>query len=107
MTNEMPKHDPALEMAILFHHAYERLAPDVGYDTKVETRVFNPDSPNGKLMVLTCREILHNYTRTPTREEIEKALYNRPKDCKTHLDIICELLGIPKEEGASDDDKAS
>ena len=48
----------ALELAILFHHTYERLAPNVGYDTRVETRIFDPESPNGKLMVAVCAEIL-------------------------------------------------
>lgn len=49
--------DP-LDLAIMFHHAYERLAPSVGYDTRVETRIFDPESPNGKLMVAVCAEIL-------------------------------------------------
>ena len=48
----------ALHLAILFHHAYERLAPSVGYDTRVETRIFDPESPNGKLMLAVCAEIL-------------------------------------------------
>ena len=61
----IPKAEPApelpmdaLELAILFHHTYERLAPNVGYDTRVETRIFDPESPNGKLMVAVCAEIL-------------------------------------------------
>jgi hypothetical protein len=48
----------ALHLAILFHHAYERLAPSVGYDTRVETRIFDPESLNGKLMLAVCAEIL-------------------------------------------------
>lgn len=48
--------DP-LTLAILFHHTYERLSTNLGYDTRVETRIFNPESPNGKLMIATCAEI--------------------------------------------------
>jgi hypothetical protein len=48
----------ALDLAIMFHHTYERLAPSVGYDTRVETRVFDPESPNGKLMLAVCAELL-------------------------------------------------
>lgn len=47
-----------LELATLFHETYERLAPDFGYETRRETRQFDPDSPNGKLMIAVCKEIL-------------------------------------------------
>ncbi|WP_439448682.1 hypothetical protein [Stenotrophomonas sp. ATs4] len=34
-----------------FHEAYERLAPQFGYETRPETREFDPYSPNGRLMM--------------------------------------------------------
>lgn len=34
-----------------FHDAYERLAPQFGYETRPDTREFDPDSPNGRLMM--------------------------------------------------------
>lgn len=34
-----------------FHEAYERLAPQFGYETRPDTREFDPDSPNGRLMM--------------------------------------------------------
>jgi hypothetical protein len=40
-----------------FHEAYERLAPQFGYETRAETREFDPESPNGKLMIAVCREL--------------------------------------------------
>lgn len=52
-------YDPALSMARQFHDTYERLAPSYGYKTRPETMVFNPDTPNGRLMIQTCREIMH------------------------------------------------
>ena len=47
-----------IELAILFHNTYEKLAPSFGYETRTETKIFNPDSPNGKLMIAVCKEIL-------------------------------------------------
>ncbi len=48
----------ANDLAILFHETYERLAPQYGYETRRETRAFDLESPNGKLMVAVCREII-------------------------------------------------
>jgi hypothetical protein len=48
----------ALAVAKRFHEAYERLAPQFGYETRKETRAFDPNSPNGKLMVAVCKELL-------------------------------------------------
>ena len=45
-------------LAGMFHDAYEMLAPEYGYTTRPETRTFNPESPNGKLMIATCEAIL-------------------------------------------------
>lgn len=47
----------ALALARRFHEAYERLAPSFGYETRTETRVFDPESKNGRLMVAVCAEI--------------------------------------------------
>jgi hypothetical protein len=48
--------DP-LALAVLFHVTYEKLAPQKGYETRTETRVFDPESANGKLMIATCAEV--------------------------------------------------
>jgi hypothetical protein len=53
--------DRALQLARACHNIYERLAPDFGYKTRTETRDFNPETPNGKLMVAVCREILNTH----------------------------------------------
>lgn len=45
-------------LARMFHDEYERLAPEHGYETRPETRAFNPLSPNGRLMIATCAAIL-------------------------------------------------
>ena len=48
--------DP-LALAVLFHVTYEKLAPGASYETRQETRIFDPESKNGKLMIATCAEI--------------------------------------------------
>lgn len=48
----------SLKLAEMFHEAYERLAPTVGYTTNPETRVFDRKTINGKLMVKVCEEII-------------------------------------------------
>lgn len=44
-------------LALLFHELYEKKAPQFGYETKTETREFDPESPNGKLMIAVAHEI--------------------------------------------------
>ena len=44
-------------LARMFHETYESLAEVAGYETRLETRSFNLESPNGRLMVLVCAEI--------------------------------------------------
>ncbi len=63
-----------LELAKMFHEVYESLAPNFGYETREDTREFDSESKNGRLMVATCEEILE---RTETR-----ALY-------TLAEILC------------------
>lgn len=46
------------ELAIMFHNTYEKLAPDFGYETRKDTKTFNKNSTNGKLMIEVCKEIL-------------------------------------------------
>lgn len=45
------------QLAERFHEIYERRAPEFGYETRKETREFDPTTPNGKLMIATCTEI--------------------------------------------------
>lgn len=46
------------ELAASFHEIYERLAPSFCYETRKETKDFDAATPNGQLMIYTCREIL-------------------------------------------------
>ena len=46
------------KLAEKFHEAYERLAPAFGYETREDTRDFSPNTPNGKLMIAVCGEVI-------------------------------------------------
>lgn len=46
------------ELAVLFHDTYEQLAPSFGYETRDDTKQFDPDSPNGLLMIAVCGVVL-------------------------------------------------
>lgn len=45
------------EIAAQFHEAYERLAPSFGYETRSDTKTFDPLSKNGRLMTAVCQEV--------------------------------------------------
>ena len=51
---EMPN---AIWLAKFFHDAYERLAPQYGYETRQDTKQFDHESPNGRLMAAVCEEL--------------------------------------------------
>ena len=62
-------------IARLFHKTYERLAPEFGYKTREDTREFDENSPNGKLMIAVCKEVvLRELNRA--REEMIMEIYN-------------------------------
>jgi len=46
------------ELAKKFHEVYERLAPNFGYETRLDTRQFDPASPNGRLMISAIQEVM-------------------------------------------------
>ena len=53
-----PKQINPVELAVKFHNTYEKFAPFFGYKTREETKHFDKDSKNGRLMIAVCREIL-------------------------------------------------
>lgn len=55
----------ALRLARLFHETYERLAPSFGYETRDDTKVFDPTSKNGRLMVAVCAAVSQARGETP------------------------------------------
>lgn len=45
------------EIARLFHDTYEAFAPAYGYETREDTKEFDPESKNGKLMMAVCEMV--------------------------------------------------
>ena len=86
----------AEQLARQFHDAYERLAPHYGYETRNDTRSFNPDSPNGRLMIAVCGEIIERLTLTDEeREAIEfKAAYCVTVADQMHQRCAATLRGL-------------
>ena len=46
-----------VRLAELFHNTYEELAPSFGYETRQDTKVFDKNSSNGKLMIATIKRL--------------------------------------------------
>jgi hypothetical protein len=79
-------------LARRFHEAYERLAPQFGYETRADTKAFDPTSPNGRLMTAVCAEVAAPpaMERRPlTYEAVEHILksccMNRPGEDIAHV----------------------
>jgi hypothetical protein len=79
MTNTNQKQDGieerAIELAQMFHNTYERLAPQFGYETRDDTKVFDPESPNGRLMIAVVGELLD--FELLTRAKIQQLVHYR------------------------------
>lgn len=45
-------------LARKFHDRYEEIAPLYGYKTREDTKDFDPESPNGKLMQAVCLQVI-------------------------------------------------
>jgi hypothetical protein len=71
VSDELPA-PGARQLAELFHDRYEQLAPKFGYVTRMETRAFDPNSTNGRLMIAVCDEILTWLDLKVTATEIER-----------------------------------
>lgn len=63
MIKDSEQQAAALFLAERFHEIYERLAPSFGYETRLETRNFDPESKNGRLMIAVCKEILAEWAK--------------------------------------------
>lgn len=66
-----------LKLAKQFHEAYERLAPSFGYETRKDTKAFDPNSPNGKLMTAVCQEVGDNLQAKSFKAGFETGLLEK------------------------------
>ena len=66
-------------LALLFHQLYESKAPEFGYETKDETKAFDPESPNGKLMIAVAHEINESVIKPASERAAAYMLRNHHK----------------------------
>jgi len=81
----------AYRLAKRFHEFYEQSAPFFGYETKQETKEFDPESSNGRLMAWVCFEIVKEEREKMKGEVnalIEKEIDNENKSGATNRSAI-------------------
>ena len=59
----------AYKLARQFHELYEEYAPQFGYETRKDTKEFDPKSNNGRLMAKVCYEVVHTSITKALREQ--------------------------------------
>lgn len=96
MTNKEELRDSIkdIENAKLFHDTYERLAPDFGYETRLDTKQFDPFSDNGRLMIETCRIVIEQIRKADMErvfEEIKK-YEAKVRDDAEDMDIVTSTV---------------
>lgn len=107
-----------LEITKKFHDTYEKLASEYTYETREDTKVFDINSNNGKLMYATVNEIvspileenqklksqLKGTTHCFDEEEHEK-LKKQLEEWGHHLKCSKEMLDIQGQKGNYDYDE--
>lgn len=87
----------------MFHYTYEMLALNFGYETRKDTKKFDFDTPNGKLMYATVEKII-----SPILEEnqqLKEQLETSEKARKEAIDYIKELYDNTDDTTCYDIDK--
>lgn len=95
-----------LEITKKFHDTYEKLASEYTYKTREDTKVFDINSNNGKLMYATVNEIV-----SPILEENKKlkeqllVTQDNEETFRLEMEDITQILGLD-EDALFDDVKA-
>lgn len=73
-------------LARQFHELYESYACEFAYETRQETRAFNPTTPNGRLMIAVCKEIAdaHKAALTAAIKEARREIINEFEEQAWH-----------------------
>lgn len=58
------------KLARKFHDTYERLAPNFGYETREDTKQFDPTTSNGRLMIAVCTELAGDVASRETSAQV-------------------------------------
>ena len=111
------------QLALKFHETYERLAPEFGYETRSDTKKFDSESNNGRLMIAVCEAIMrgledaapvcnHEWFQTGAMLSNEKRcikcgewgkLYTSPQAAQTEA-ALCEMVRLSEDAGLYDSD---
>lgn len=83
------------QYARLFHDTYERLAPQFGYETRKDTRAFDPESANGKLMIAVCTEVLATARADALEEGFKAGIEAAAKRCESDPETACAEFCAP------------
>ena len=89
-------------LARFFHDTYEMLAPSFGYETRQETREFNPESKNGRLMVTVCGGVLKRFNASLDAER-ERSLADQPlfrKTTEANIKLLDQLQAKERDLAA-------
>ena len=62
------------KLAEFFHNTYEKLAPIYGYETRKDTKIFDKNSKNGRLMIAVINELKAKEQYKYTEEDILAAM---------------------------------
>ena len=94
-----------LEITKKFHDTYEKLSKEYNYETRKETRVFDINSSNGKLMYATVNEIISPVLEEnqESKKQLENCYCNRTdcsgriKDSKVYDSLVQKVETQQKE----------
>jgi len=78
------------KVAFLFHNTYEGLATKFGYETRKDTKEFDPESNNGKLMIATCKAV------------ISKTIQQQRKDLIKEIEGIKRLPNMAQNQNGNE-----
>lgn len=100
MNNDEQARFEAEALARQFHDTYERLAPAHGYETRKDTKTFDPEAANGKLMIAVCQQILAAHQ--PQGEPVAYARRDTLEQWKGQSITINTAWMFPSPKGLSD-----
>lgn len=94
----------AESLARLFHDEYERQAQKFNYETRTETRQFDPASANGRLMIAVCRTVMERMALHDRVTELEDAI-RRLADQDATLSVIDGAVHIDMDFTLTDEER--
>lgn len=89
--------DVAVAFARYMHNTYEQLAPSFGYETRTDTRDFDPESANGKLMIAVCKT-LSLIAHPPTQPSTSQAKVGEADVHRLLKDTLFACIATGKDQ---------